>query len=235
MAAMLMAGALLWLIPYLRAPHTAIAGVPAPAPLLTVANFEVAPHRQACMTEVAVEPNSRLAELHLLPAKPGRAGPPVRLVLIGHDYRASVDVPGGYPGGAATLPLKPGPPKRSLLVTACFQNIGTHGVDFVGSTEARTMTRSALTVDGKPTLGDIMLTFYDSGSQSLLDQLGETFSHASNLTAGLVPVWLVWIIAIAVALGIPGGMMYAIYMALREEDVDRDSQARAEMAPVATP
>jgi hypothetical protein len=218
MLALMLAGALGWVIPYLRAPRPVVAGVPAPPPLFTASAFTLAAHEQACMSDVTVESNSRLAEFELRPARPGPAGgPPVRLVLRAHDYQASVNVPGGYPGGAATLPITPGPPARTVIASACFTNLGHAPVNLQGSTEPRTIAHSSTRVGGRAVAGDITLTFYDSPERSLLRHLGEVFSHASNLTEGLVPVWLIWAIVLLVAFGVPGGIAAAFYIALRGE------------------
>jgi hypothetical protein len=220
MLALMLAGAVGWLIPYLRAPRPVVAGVPTPPPLFTASAFTLVAHEQACMGDVTVETNSRLAEFELRPVRPGPAGgPPVRLVLRAHDYEASVHVPGGYPGGAATLPITPGPPARTVIASACFTNLGHEPVAIQGSTEPRTIAHSSMTVGGHAVTGDITLTFYDSPERSLVRQLGEIFAHASNLTEGLMPVWLIWVIVLLVAFGVPAGIAASFYVALRGEAV----------------
>ena len=218
MLVLILAGAAAWFGPYLRRPRPVVAGVPTPPPLFTVSDFALPPHGQACMKEVMVQANSRLAGFDLRPAlQSPRGGPPVRLVLRAPGYEASVKVPGGYPGGSATLPIVPGPPSRATLTTACFTNLGDRTVDLQGSTESRTVARSSTFVNGRAVAGDISLAFFDSPERSLLSQLGEVFSHASNLTEGLLPVWLIWLIALLAAFGVPAGITVAFYLALRAE------------------
>lgn len=218
MVLLMLAGAAAWLIPYLREPRPVLAGVPTPPPLFAVSDFALPPHGRACMKEVTVEQNSRLAEFALRPAvASARGGPPVRLTLDAPRYEARVNVPGGYPGGSATLPIVPGPPKRATIATACFTNLGDRTVELRGSTEPRTVAHSSTAVNGHPVAGDIALAFFDSPDRSLLRQLGEAFSHASNLTEGLIPVWLIWLIAVLVAFGVPMGIALAFYGALRAE------------------
>src|ERR1700720_4457068 len=109
LAAMLvLAGALLWFEPYLTRKRQPVAEVSDPAALFAVTEFTVPRHQRACMSGVTVDPNSRLAEFQLRPARPTRGGgPPVELVLNGTGYQGVVKVPGGYPGGGVTLPLTP--------------------------------------------------------------------------------------------------------------------------------
>jgi hypothetical protein len=226
MLAVMLAGALGWMLPHLRAVRPVRAGVPAPPPLFMVSELSLPPHGQACMQEVTVQPNSGLAEFNLRPTHPGSGGPggpPVRLVLTARGYRASAYVPGGYPGGAASVDILPGPPRQAVLASACFSNLGRESVNLESSTEARTISRSSTTVDGKRVAGDIVLAFFGTERRSLLKQLGEAFSHASNLTEGLIPVWLIWVIAILTAIGVPAGMALAMYAALREQAPPRDS------------
>jgi hypothetical protein len=217
-AAIVVVGTLLWIGPYLTRTAQPVSGVPAPSALDALTEFSVAPRRQACLSTVTIDPNSRQAQFELRPAKPtSRGGPPVELVLSASDYRSTALVPGGYPGGSAAVAIAP--PRHSVIGTACFVNRGSSPVLLVGTSEPRTISRSAMVVDGKPVVGDVALTFLDSGSRSLLDRLGEIFGHASNLTDRLIPVWLIWALAILVGIGVPVLMLAAFYRAVREDEV----------------
>ncbi len=103
-----------------------MSAVPAPNALTATTSYQLAPREQACMTAVAVEPNSLAAQFELHPATPSpQGGPPVALVLSAPGYRSVSQLAGGYPGGLATLPMTP--PRHSLLATACFVDRGRHG------------------------------------------------------------------------------------------------------------
>ena len=169
------------------------------------------------MSSVAMTPASRVASFLLRPEKRTPAGgPPVELMLSAPGYRATLHVPGGYPGGSVALPIAP--PRRAELGTACFVNRGKSVVLFDGTTEPRTVSRSHVLLDGHAAVGDIALTFYDSGSRSLAGHLGEVFDHASNLTDRLIPVWLIWLLAVLVAFGVPLAVTAAFYLSLREDE-----------------
>jgi hypothetical protein len=217
MATLILAGALIWYRPYLTARSNAISEVPAPSALFAVSEFPVPAGGRACMDSVTVNPNSRVAAFMLRPARPTPVGgPPVDLVLSAPGYRATLHVPGRYPGGSVALPIAP--PPRAEIGTACFVNRGRSTVLFDGTTEARTVSRSHVLLDGHTAVGDIALAFYDNRSRSLLDRLGEVFGHASNLTDRLVPVWLIWLLVVLIALGVPCGMTAAFYRALRADE-----------------
>ena len=217
-ALLVLIGALLWFRPYLnRTTPQPVANVPTPSALFALSEFAVPPRQTACMQAVAVEPDSRLASFQLRPATPStRGGPPVELVLSAPGYRGVVQVPGGYPGGGVALPL--GPPAHSVLASACFVNRGRSTVLLDGTTEPRTVARSPTAINGRPVVGDIALTFLNSHSSSLLDRLGEVFGHVSNLTDRLLPIWLIWVLALLIALGVPTAGLAAFYLALREDE-----------------
>lgn len=87
-----------------------------------------------------------------------------------------------------------------------------------GTVEPRTVARSATSIDGKTVVGDIALTFLADRQRSLLDRLGEIFGHISVMTDHLLPVGLIWLLAVLVALGVPCAAVAALYLSLREDE-----------------
>lgn len=214
---LLLAGVLVWFLPALTRKQQPVAGVPTPPALFALGEFGMPPHGQACMSSVTITPEVGLVYFHLRPQRPTPAGgPPVEVILSGAGYRATVHVPGGYPGGSVTLPVTP--PRRTLIGSACFLNRGHSTVLLDGTAEARTIARSATVIDGRPVGGDIALTFLSARQSTVLHRLGTIFAHASNLTDGLVPVWLVWAIAILAAAGIPIAAIAAFSLALLADE-----------------
>ncbi len=211
-------GALLWFRPYLTHKQLFDSAVPTPTPLTAANQYVLAPGEQACMTAISVEPNSRVAQFQLHSVKSSaQGGPPVELELVGvGGYRSVSTLAGGYPGGLATIPITP--PRHSIIGNACFTNRGSASVSLLGSAEARTITNSATTVGGTAVVGDISLSFLDTRPHSLLGHAGTIFEHASNLTDDLIPVWLIWILAVLVGFGVPLGILAAFYLALREDE-----------------
>lgn len=217
-AAAMALGALLWFRPYLTRSQTFPSSVPAPIALTATSPFVVPAGQRACMYSVTVEPNSEAAQFRVQPARPSpRGGPPLEFLLEGAGYRSSSRLPGGYRDGFVTLAVTP--PPRPLLATVCVANGGPGAVVLAGSVEARTISRSPTTIAGTPVVGDISLTFLEGHASSLLDRLGTAFAHASNLTDRLIPVWLVWVLAVLVAFGVPCGVCVAFYRSLREDEI----------------
>jgi hypothetical protein len=213
-SALLAVGALIWFVPFLAHGRQSVAEVPAPVPLKSITQFALAPGQQACMSYVAVTPNSRLARFRVR-AGTAQGGPPIELILHGAGYESRTRVPGGYRTGSATVQIVP--PKEPLLGTACFVDRGNSAALLVGTVEPRTVSRSSTRIDGRPVVGDIAIAFLDSRRRALIDSTPEIFSHASNLTDHLVPVWLIWILAFLVVLGVPIGTMAAFYVAMRDD------------------
>ena len=216
-AALIVAGALIWFLPYMTDKRPAVAEVPTPPALFALSDYPLPPGGSACMNTITITPQSQVAEFDLRPAKQTPAGgPPVDLVLSAPGYRYVLAVPGGYPGGSVALPITP--PKRAEIGTACFLNKGHSAVLLPGTSEPRTVARSGTLIDGSSVVGDIALSFVQQRPQALADRLGEVFAHASNLTDHLIPSWLIWLIAVLAAFGVPAGVVLALYVALREAE-----------------
>lgn len=226
-AALILFGGLLWFRPYLETKTFHIAEVATGPALFSLSEFALLPGQSACMSTITITPNSGIAEFHLRPGRPGLLGPPVELVLSAPGYRSVVHVPGGYPGGGVALPMTP--PRRTQIGTACFIDRGRSEVLLDGTIEPRTVTSRTRTVlNGRAIDGDIALTFLASSPQAPIERLGEIFGHASNLTDRLVPVWLIWVIAILTALVVPVGVVVAFYLSLRDDQGSGPWQAARE-------
>jgi hypothetical protein len=217
MAVLILAGALIWFRPFLTQEEQRVAETPAPGAIFALTTFPLAPRGEACMSGVTITPQSQLAQFLVRPATPTPSGgPPLELRLEAPGYHSALPIGGGYPGGTATVPITP--PHREEIGTVCFVNRGATVALLTGSAEARTISRSPLTIDGRRVTGDIGLAFRESTPQSLLGDLGEAFAHASSLTDHLLPAWLIWVIAIVVAFALPSAIVVAFLRALREDE-----------------
>ncbi|MHB8491966.1 MAG: hypothetical protein ACYDA6_07125 [Solirubrobacteraceae bacterium] len=216
LAFLVLIGAVVWIWPYMTTKRPAIAEVPTPKPIVATAHFAVPPSGRACISSVTIPTAGHLAEFHLQPVTPTPPGNlRVSLVLSAPGYTSKQQVTHVRSGAPVALPITP--PRRDVIGTACFINEGHDAVLLAGSTEARTVARSPTQIDNVPVVGDIALTFLQRRPQSLADRLNEVFSHASNLTEALLPVWLIWVLAVLVAFGLPAAIIASLYLALRED------------------
>jgi hypothetical protein len=219
-AAVVVLGLLVLFASYLLHSERPIAGTPAPRALFKATLFTIPAHGRACMSSTTLPPNGRLLQLELGEVSGGPHGsPPLDVLLTAPGYRELAHLPGEQSEGSAQLAIRP--PRRYVIGSVCLLNMGNTPAGLVGSTEARSTSRSKLTINGKPTEGDIALTFLNSHRQSRLSRLGEVFGHASNLTDHLVPVWLVWILALATLVLVPIGTVLAVRRALAEDEAAR--------------
>ena len=216
MAALILGAALVWYLPAVTTPSQPVAEVPAPPALFGVTEFTVGPRQRACEHSVTVTPLSQIAEFTVRPAAGATAGPPLRFTLDAPGYHSSVAVGGGYPGGTASLPISA--PGHSLIATACFVNTGSTPLVLVGTSEPRTVSRaSPVVVGGKAVEADVGLTFKENRSVGVAHLLGQLVAHASNLTDGLVPPPLVWVIGLLTMFGVPLATIVAVWLSLKDD------------------
>lgn len=201
---------------YLLHSERPIAGTPAPRALFKATLFTIPVRGSACMSSTTLPPNGRILQLQL--GETGAHGsPPLDALLTAPGYRELAHLAGEQEEGPVQLPVHP--PRRYVMGSVCLVNRGNTPAVLAGSTEPRSISRSKLTINGKPKEGDIALTFLDSRGQSRLSRLGQVFGHASNLTDHLIPVWLVWTIAIAALLAVPTAVAALFRRALKEDGV----------------
>lgn len=217
MAVVILVGALHWFRPFLTKQELAATSVPAPPALSTLDYFSLAPGQQACMGQVTITSNSGLAEFIVQPARStSKATQRIELQLSAPGYNSTATATAPASRTALQVPITP--PRHDTVGMVCFVNRGRAAVTFYGTNEPRSVTRSPLVVAGTPEIGEITLTLRSAKASSLSDRLGEVFEHASNLTDDLVPVWLIWLIALLTCIGVPIALLAAFYLALAEED-----------------
>jgi hypothetical protein len=216
-AIVIVGGALIGFAPWLLKKQqwrASVADATATAAKLSTSPFVLAPHQRACMDAVAVTHNSALPTFQLASAAAAE-GPPLELLLTAPGYRALAALPAG--GYAAHVQFQIRPPRHSVIATACLTNVGTTPIALEGTTALRTTSRSLLTIDGKPVAGNLTLIFQQPHPRTRAADLNEVVEHASNLTDRLVPVWLVWLLAACLVVGLPLGVVVALQRAVRED------------------
>jgi hypothetical protein len=217
-SAVILCGAVVLFASYLLHRERPLVGTPAPRALFKATVFTLPPHQPACMSAITLPPNGGTLQFELREVPGGAHGsPPIDALLRAPGYRALAHLPGEQPEGVVELPIRP--PPHYGIGSVCLINSGTSAAALAGSTEARSVSRSTLTINSKPVAGDIALTFLSNHRKSRLSRVGEVFDHASNLTDHLIPVWLIWILAISVLLTVPIGTVSLFHRALREDEV----------------
>jgi len=191
--------AALWIGPYFTSTRPDYASVAAPVGVNEDTMFLVKPKGTACINKVTIPHNLGRLSLQPFPAST-KLGPPLVIEVTARNYAAGTTLPGGYPGGVATLPLTP--PTHTEIGMVCVHDIGDAPVDLRGNNEPRGVTRSELVVEGKHLPGVIALVFYKQNDEPLIDELPEVAERAGVLLGG-VPAGLVLALAVCCAIGIP--------------------------------
>jgi hypothetical protein len=235
-ALVLLVGVLLGLVPFLlkqQQRRASVADATATGAKLSTSAFAIAPRQRACMNSVTVTPNAALATFQLATAaapertpaaaaarKPAAAteseGPSLELTITAPGYRALSTLPSGGYGKQISFQIVP--PRKPVIGTACIVNLGLTPLALEGTTDLGATSRSVLTIDGRPAVGNLTLIFDEKHERSRVAHLGVVAEHISNLTDQFVPVWLVWVLAACLVVGLPVGIVVAFQRAVREDD-----------------
>ncbi len=219
LAAVLIAlGALVLYAPVLTRETRPVASTATPVSRAAPAQVALGPGEEACTDQVALGPDAQVAELRADPGE--RRGPRLEVRTIADGRRsAPAAVPAGYRGDS-TLEVAIDPPPRSVIGELCVANAGARDVDLIGTTDARTTTRSATKVDGRPVAPDLQLRFFEAEPQRLVSRLGEVFDRMATLKGALVAPWVLWLLAAVLFAGVPAATLWMIHGALREDEED---------------
>jgi hypothetical protein len=227
-AAVLLFGAAVWLVPWATRPRDMPASVPSPRALDAIGYVTVAPGSEACGGAVAMEQHSEVALITVYTRR--RLGPPLELSVTGAGYRETARLAGGYADGLEHgLVLRP--PSDDVLVRACVRNRGRAPALLAASPD-RARSRSLAVVDGRRTDRSFWLAFYERDHPSVLDRVPATLERMSTFRPAVVGPWLLWPLLLLVVFGIPAGAIYAWRHALAGE---RPQPAARTQAPNASP
>jgi hypothetical protein len=202
---------------YLLHKERPVAGTPSPRALFNATLFTIPAHGSACQSSATLPPDGRILQLQLGEGTGSPHGsPPIDALLSAPGYRELAHLAGEQPEGETQLPIHP--PRHYVIGSVCLINRGFTPAALAGSTEPRSISRSKLTINGRPTAGDIAITFLNSHKRTRLSRLGEVFGHASNLTDHLIPVWFVWILTVIALLAVPVATAAMFGRAIREDE-----------------
>ena len=176
---------------------------------------------EACIEPVTLTPESQVARMRVL-APDGRPAPPVEITATAGSYRSSGRAQ-GYPTGADQLvTVELDPPDRKVRGRVCVSNAGRGKVDIVGAQDVRSQVPAKLTLNGTEEQGkDLELTLLEAERTSIAERPGELIAHARDLAPDYAPTWLLWILAVLVALGLPAAAIGGYYLAVSADGDDR--------------
>jgi hypothetical protein len=189
-----------------------VAATPSPRPLFDVNLVDVPVGEELCIADVTIPREAR--QLRFQVVTEGRRGPALDVTLRARAYRERLTVAGGYPDSALiSAPMKP--PAVATLGEVCLRHRGSRQIQLVGSEEARTASRPETSIGGAVIDADTYLVFYANGPASALDRAEEIVDHMSAFRPAVVGPWLLWPLLALVAIGVPGGVLWAALRAAR--------------------
>jgi hypothetical protein len=215
---LLAAGALIEWRPFLTRDRPVVTATPSLAGLVDRTDVPVRPGETACVAPVPISRTTGLVQLSLTTLASSRPQPLVVTAEGAGGYRSRART-GSYPVGPASVfdvPVRP--PARDLAGRVCVRNAGRRRIALIGTREERSLTAATTTVGGRRQRADVALTLLEARPRSLLDRAGEILERASAFTGGVMPTWLLWPLAVLLAVGVPLAVFGGFYAALRSDD-----------------
>jgi hypothetical protein len=214
LAAVLLVGALGIGLPLLERARPVMTATPSLGPLGSRADVRLPGGSRLCVAPVPFDPSTQVAQIVV--NAPG--GPiPLAFDASGPRYvsRTTIVAPRSEAATPVNATLRPAP--RSLVGKLCVHNRSHAVVSLLGTNEGRSLGIAKTSVDGR-VLADqaIALTFLEARPHSLLSRSGEVLGRASELTGGLLPVWLLWPLLALAAVGAPVAIVAAFYASARD-------------------
>ena len=160
---------------------------------------------RACIDPVPFGPTAERVQVIVnVMRKPGDA-PPLRVEARAPGYSATGGV-SSYTANVddARVEAAIPPAPRNVEGTLCLVPEGGKPIRLAGTKDRNGQTPAVTTVNGRD-LGqeDITVTLLEAKTRPVSDHFGSMLRRMSGMTDGLAPVWLLWPLALLVAVGLP--------------------------------
>jgi hypothetical protein len=225
-------GALVWFVPYATRSHQPVSSTGASPPFSNVTPVALPAGSVACMRNVTIDTNARLAQFVLIPGP--EPSPPLRVSTDGPDgyHGRAVRIPGGHRTPTSqTAPIQP--PTRAVIGQVCVRNVGRATVSLVGTTEKRTSGREQTVIDGRRVEPDVALELLQARTTTLLDETPEILRHMATFKGSFVSTGLLWLMLALVVVGIPALVIAAVTSAVSTDQRPRYGRRRGADPPSA--
>ena len=213
--ALMLVAALVWGIPWLTKDRPDRTSTPTPPPFATITPIVLQPGEEACESLVALSPDTR--QVTILSDRFEGTGPRLRVVASAPGYRGVGEIPAGYHGLEGLSTTIPAPP-RDAIGQICVRNVGDEPAQLQGTAEGRIQNRSVTTVDGEPIEAKMSLLLSEGVNRSIADRPGEILARISAFKPPIVGSVSLSILFVVVLLGVPAGVLYAIWRGIARDD-----------------
>lgn len=205
--------------PFATVDREVVSSTPGLGPLDQRYTLTLRPRDEACVKPVVLTERSQKARFRLV--KPG--GPPVPPVVVtarGPGYSSSARI-ASYAAPGDQLPhFKLTPPQRELIGEVCIRNAGRQALDVVGTDEIRSHVPAEIVLNGEPIPGgkELELHLLEERERSFLDRTGVLVDNAHTLSSGYLPKFLVWVLLVLAAIGMPAAVIGGLFLSVRAAD-----------------
>ena len=223
LAAVAVALAFLWgvgdsLRPFATTDRDVVQSTPGLGALDSRYTVRLRPGDRACVRPVTLTPRSQQARVRVLAPQTAPA-PPIEVTARGPGYRATGTIAGYRTGGDDIPAAALTPPARELDGEVCMRNAGRTPVELVGAQDIRSQVPAELVVDGDVVAGkDLELTILERERRSIVERPGELVDHARALGPDFAPAWLLWVVLVLVAVGLPVAAVAGFFGAVRRHE-----------------
>jgi hypothetical protein len=215
-AALMLAAALVWGVPWLTKSRPDRTSTPTPPPFAAIAPIKLKPGQVVCEDSVALSTDTR--QITVLSAKFDGTGPKLRVVAsTPAGWSASGDIPAGYEGLKGLTATIPAPPENAIG-GVCVRNVGHKAVELQGTTEGRIQNRSATSVDDEVIPEKLSLLLSAGADRSLADRPGEILDRISAFKPPIVGSVSLALLFVVVLLAVPAAVLYAIWRGVARDD-----------------
>ena len=193
-----------------------ITSVPQSPPLAFTPVVRVAPEKSVCLRGATLVPDAKVAAVRV-----GTRGEP------GVPLTATLSAPGGYRESESIddswidndlLTFAFDPPSRPVHGEFCLRNDGRRTVDVYASAD-RTKSVATTRVDGRIIdTTTLQLRFFEDTPSTLRRHVGDVVDALTVFRPGIIGPVVVWALFALTLLGLPLGLGFAMWRAVREPD-----------------
>lgn len=196
--------------------RTFIVSAPQSPPLEFTPVVRVAPAKAVCLSGATLVPDAHVAAVRV--GTRGRPGVPLTATLTAPGgFRQSRSIPGTWVDNDL-LTFAFDPPARPVHGTFCLRNDGRRTVDVYAAAD-RTKSVAATRVDGRLVdKTNIQLSFFERRPSTLRRHVGDIIDTLTVFRPGIIGPVVVWTLFILTLAGLPLGVGFAMWRAVREPD-----------------
>lgn len=207
----------LLIVPFVTRERRFSGTFPQPEAVAEVSLVRLRGAERACLSSAVVDERSEIAQLRV--GTFGRATQPLRLTIAGEGYRQDIAIPAGdwQENELMSIPLEA--PPEPVETRICVENAGRRPIALYGTAD-RAKTRSVTKVDGAAVPANFAIRFAEAENASFAARAGDVFERIEVFRPGVVSAWMLWVVAVLTAVGVPVAVFFALVRGLRDDERD---------------